>query len=334
MTTIVTQRNQDATCYVGNLDEKVNEEILWELFLQVGPVVHVHMPKDKVSNTHQGYGFVEFRSEDDADYAIKVLNMIKLYGKPMRVNKAAQDKKTFDIGANLFIGNLDPDADEKVLYDTFSAFGTLLDAPKIMRDPDTGNSRGYGFVQYDSFEAADYAIECMNGQFLAGRSIVVQYAYKKDSKGERHGTAAERMLAAVQGQGNKFKPNTLFAAEPGQAVPAYPSAPGGAPQGPPGASAGFPSHGPPGFPPAPPSAPGYSPAAPPMMPAATMAMGGQMPFSAPPQVPTAIPHAPMVSGKPRVMLCFNQLSRSLVTRPQCQWECPHHQCTLLRGEFL
>jgi RNA recognition motif-containing protein len=41
--------------------------------------------------------------------------MIKVYGKPIRVNKASQDKKTMDVGANLFIGNIDPDVDEKVL---------------------------------------------------------------------------------------------------------------------------------------------------------------------------------------------------------------------------
>ena len=46
--------------------------------------------------------------------AIKVLNMIKLFGKAIRVNKASQDKDTLDVGANLFIGNLDPDVDEKV----------------------------------------------------------------------------------------------------------------------------------------------------------------------------------------------------------------------------
>lgn len=74
----------------------------------------MYLPKDRVTNTHQGYGFVEFRSEEDADYAIKVLNMIKMYAKPIRVNKASQDKKTQDVGANLFIGNLDPDVDEKV----------------------------------------------------------------------------------------------------------------------------------------------------------------------------------------------------------------------------
>eukprot|EP01036_Dinobryon_divergens_P019685 gene19685-26897_t len=71
MSAAIEQRNQDATCYVGNLDEKMNEELLWELMLQSGPVVNVHMPKDKVTGQHQGYGFVEFRSEEDSEYAIK-----------------------------------------------------------------------------------------------------------------------------------------------------------------------------------------------------------------------------------------------------------------------
>ena len=48
MSAVIEQRNQDATIYVGNLDEKMNEELLWEMMLQVGPVVNVHMPKDKV----------------------------------------------------------------------------------------------------------------------------------------------------------------------------------------------------------------------------------------------------------------------------------------------
>jgi RNA recognition motif-containing protein len=44
----------DATIYVGGLDEKVNESLLWELFVQGGPVVNVHMPKDRVTMMHQG----------------------------------------------------------------------------------------------------------------------------------------------------------------------------------------------------------------------------------------------------------------------------------------
>jgi len=49
--------------------------------------VNVHMPRDRITQLHQSYGFVEFMGEEDADYAIKIMNMIKLYGKPIRVNK-------------------------------------------------------------------------------------------------------------------------------------------------------------------------------------------------------------------------------------------------------
>ena len=244
MSAAIEQRNQDATAYCGNLDEQVSEEMLWELMIQSGPVVNVHMPRDKVTSLHQGYGFVEFRSEEDADYAIKVMNMVKMFGKPLRVNKASQDKKTMDVGANLFIGNLDPEVDEKLLYDTMSAFGGITQTPKIMRDPDTGNSKGFGFCGFDTFEAADLAIECMHGQFLCNRAIQVQYAFKKESKGERHGSQAERLLAASNP--NKLQPHTMFSAGPGGAAqgggpegyapppPPMPGAPmGGAPPPPP-----------------------------------------------------------------------------------------------------
>jgi splicing factor 3B subunit 4 len=186
----IQERNQDATIYVGGLDEKMTEALLWELFLQAGPVVNVHVPRDRITQTHQGYGFVEFMSEDDADYAIKIMNMIKLFGKPIRVNKAASNTKNLDVGANVFIGNLDPEIDEKLLYDIFSAFGVILQTPKIMRDPDSGNSKGFAFVNYASFDASDAAIEAMNGQHLCNRAISVSFAFKKDSKGERHGSAA------------------------------------------------------------------------------------------------------------------------------------------------
>ena len=53
--------------------------------------VNVHIPKDRITQAHQGYGFIEFLSEEDADYAMKIMNMIKLYGKPIRVNKVIQN---------------------------------------------------------------------------------------------------------------------------------------------------------------------------------------------------------------------------------------------------
>ncbi len=216
MSASIEQRNQAASCWVGNLDDKVNEELLWELMSQCGPVVGVHMPRDKVSGKHQGYGFVYFRNELDADYCMKVMNMVKVFNKSIKLNYTSQDKKISDIGANVFIGNLEPDVDEKLLYDTFSAFGGMLSTPKIMRDPETGQSKGYGFISFDSFESSDMAIECMNGQYLSNRAIVVQYAFKKDTPGERHGSQAERLLAASNP--SKFKPNTYFSGGVGDTV--------------------------------------------------------------------------------------------------------------------
>ena len=200
----------------------VDEEILWELFLQIGPVVYVHIPKvclfvfffffffffvcslahvlfkDKVTGQHQGFGFVEFAGELDAEYACKVMGGIKVYGKPIRCNKASAQKKgvvSYDVGANLFIGNLSAEVDERLLYDTFSRFGVIIATPKIMRDAESAESKGYAFVSFGDFESSDAAIAALNGQYLAGKPISVSYAIKKDSKGERHGSEAERMLA-------------------------------------------------------------------------------------------------------------------------------------------
>ena len=210
----VEHRNQDATVYVGNLDASCTENLLLELFVQVGRVKTVYMPKDKVTQLHNGYGFVEFLDVIDADYAITILNMIKFLGRPLKVSKSSLNNKaelTRDVGANLFIGNLDPsDVDENLLYDTFSSFGTLIRQPRIMRDEETNQSKGFGFVSFDCFEASDTALECMNGQYLGNRQIIVQYAFKKDvnssgdsetvgrptGEAQRHGSRAERMLAA------------------------------------------------------------------------------------------------------------------------------------------
>ncbi|KAI0999683.1 hypothetical protein K3495_g8517 [Podosphaera aphanis] len=202
------EQDKEATVYIGNIDERVTDSLVWELMLQAGRIVNVHLPKDRVTQTHQGYGFVEFISEEDAEYAARIMNQVRLYGKPIRVNKASADKqKPVEVGAELFIGNLDAMVDEKALYDTFSRFGTLQSQPKIARD-ENGLSKGYGFISYTSFEASDDAIANMNGQYLMNKDVSVQYAYKKDGKGERHGDEAERTLAS-QGQKNNVVPEVL-----------------------------------------------------------------------------------------------------------------------------
>jgi len=224
--TQVFERNQEATVYCGNLDSRVDEELLWELFVQCGIVRNVHIPRDKVTGQHSNYGFVEFQQEMDAEYAMKILNMIKLFNKPIKCNKTSQDKRTQEVGANLFIGNLDIDVDDKLLYDTFSAFGNIL-STKVMREPETGESRGFGFVSFDSFESSDAALAAMNGQFLCNKPVHVSYAYKKDTKGERHGSAAERLIASncpkdILGLRPKFD-SSVPPPPPMMSIPAPPS---------------------------------------------------------------------------------------------------------------
>ncbi|PKK78883.1 hypothetical protein RhiirC2_728611 [Rhizophagus irregularis] len=89
------------------------------------------------------------------------MNQIKLYGEPIRVNKATSDKKNLDVDASLFIRNLDPGVGEKMLYDTFN--------------PDTGSGKGYGFISYDNLDSSDAAIDAMNGQYLMNKSITVSF---------------------------------------------------------------------------------------------------------------------------------------------------------------
>lgn len=101
-------------------------------FIVVSPFIHLcvfHLSfLSPFFSSSLDYGFVEFQLETDADYALKIMNMVKVYNKPMRCNKAAQDKRTLEVGANLFIGNLDPEVDDQLLFDTFSSFGNLLNA--------------------------------------------------------------------------------------------------------------------------------------------------------------------------------------------------------------
>ncbi|OJJ52577.1 hypothetical protein ASPSYDRAFT_37103 [Aspergillus sydowii CBS 593.65] len=244
------EQDKEATVYIGNLDERVSDSLVWELMLQAGRIVNVHLPKDRVTQSHQGYGFVEFNSEEDAEYASRIMNGIRLYGKPIRVNKASADKqRSVEIGAELFVGNLDPMVTEQVLYDTFGRFGNLVNLPKVIatlwlpcivhsgranpntqvaRD-DSNLSKGYGFVSFADFESSDAAIANMNGQYLMNKQVSVQYAYKKDGKGERHGDQAERVLAAQARKHNVRPPTQTL--PPQFTAPATPIVPGTIPNG-------------------------------------------------------------------------------------------------------
>ena len=72
---------------------------------------------------------------------------------------------------NVFIKNLDKSIDNKAMYDTFSAFGNILSC-KVALEGD-GSSKGYGFVHFETEEAAKNAIQKVNGMLLNEKKVFV-----------------------------------------------------------------------------------------------------------------------------------------------------------------
>lgn len=123
---------------------------------------------------------------ENAGSAIKIMNMIKLYWKPIQVKTASAHSKNQGVGANIFIENLDPEIDEKVLYDTFRASGVILQSLKIMTGPDTGNSRCSVSIHFIPPDTSAASPEAVNGWYLWNCPIAVSCALKKNSEGEHH----------------------------------------------------------------------------------------------------------------------------------------------------
>ncbi|XP_076849345.1 RNA-binding protein 7 [Brachyhypopomus gauderio] len=74
----------DRTLFVGNLDPQVTEELLFELFLQAGPLIKVKMPKDNDGKSKQ-FAFVNFRHEVSVPYSMNLLNGIRLFGRQLNL---------------------------------------------------------------------------------------------------------------------------------------------------------------------------------------------------------------------------------------------------------
>ncbi len=86
----------------------------------------------------------------------------------------------------LYVGGLSYDTTDATLKDTFSAAGTVESATIIM-DKMTNRSKGFGFVEMSSDEAAQKAIEMFNGKDLDGRNITVNEARPMESRAPRQG---------------------------------------------------------------------------------------------------------------------------------------------------
>lgn len=82
------------------------------------------------------------------------------------------------MAAKLFVGNLPFKVNGEKLTEAFSRFGEVTSA-KIVLDKETKRSKGFGFVEFATEEAANAAIEGMNEQELDGRKLTVSMAKKQ-----------------------------------------------------------------------------------------------------------------------------------------------------------
>ncbi|KAG6517491.1 hypothetical protein ZIOFF_020883 [Zingiber officinale] len=212
--------------YVGDLELGVSDAQLYDVFSQIGQVVSVRVCRDITSRRSLGYAYVNFSDPADglssdsiihdklkieiserilddailrplpfvdvqfdawaiAAKAIEILNFTPLNGKAIRLMYSNRDPNMRRSGAaNIFIKNLDKTIDNKALYDTFSVFGSILSC-KVALDA-SGLSKGYGFVHFEQEEAAQNAIEKLNGMLMNDKKVFVGPFVRKQ---EREGAA-------------------------------------------------------------------------------------------------------------------------------------------------
>jgi len=170
-----------ASLYVGDLAKDVTEAMLFEKFSSAGPVLSIRVCRDMISRMSLGYAYVNFQQPADAERALDTMNFDVLKGKPIRIMWSQRDPSLRRSGVgNVFIKNLDKTIDNKAMYDTFSAFGNILSC-KVAQDSSNAESKGYGFVHFETEEAALNAIQKVNGMLLNGKKVYVgRFVPRKD----------------------------------------------------------------------------------------------------------------------------------------------------------
>ena len=163
---------QFASLYVGDLTTDVTEDVLYQIFNTIGPVASIRVCRDSVTRRSLGYAYVNFHSVQDAERALDTLNFSNIKSQPCRIMWSTRDPTVRrSNSSNVYVKNLDKDIDNKALHDTFCLFGNILSC-KVATDPE-GKSRGFGFVHFETEEAAKTAIEKLNGMKIGTKTVFV-----------------------------------------------------------------------------------------------------------------------------------------------------------------
>ncbi|KAG1368826.1 putative Polyadenylate-binding protein 7 [Cocos nucifera] len=181
------QRDADArnsgvgNLFVKNLSDSIDNAKLHKIFQKFGTILSCKVAADHDGKS-KGYGFVQFDKQESADSAIEKLNGSTVEGKQIYVGKFIKKSERVVLSpeakyTNLYMKNLDQDITEELIELKFSEFGKISNV-MIAKD-DNGNSRGFGFVNFESPDSAKRAMEAMNGVQLGSKTLYVARAQKK-----------------------------------------------------------------------------------------------------------------------------------------------------------
>lgn len=182
---------QSASLYVGDLHPDVTEPFLYEVFREVGPITSIRVCRDNMSRASLGYAYVNFQNPVDAERALDTLNYSTVKNQPIRIMWSQRDPAVRKSGiGNVFIKNLDKSIDHKALYDTFSAFGNILSCKvcnsEVIKskneEEEEDESSCYGFVHFETAEAAEQAIAKVNGMSINGKEVYVGPFVRKQER--------------------------------------------------------------------------------------------------------------------------------------------------------
>uniref|UniRef100_F1KSA4 Polyadenylate-binding protein n=1 Tax=Ascaris suum TaxID=6253 RepID=F1KSA4_ASCSU len=170
--------------YVGDLHPDVNETVLLEKFSNIGRVLSIRVCRDALTRRSLGYAYVNFERPEDAKQALETMNFDIVHGRPIRIMWSQRRPSTSRVAAgNVFVKNLNGSVNSKALYNKFSVFGNIVSC-KLAVD-EQSKSKGYGFVQFETEEAARKAIDGTNGVIFEGKRIYVGRFQSRSERSEQ-----------------------------------------------------------------------------------------------------------------------------------------------------
>ncbi|XP_017319554.1 polyadenylate-binding protein 1-like 2 [Ictalurus punctatus] len=178
---IISASFQMATLYVGDLHPDVTESMLLEKFSSVGRLHNLRLCLN--TGTSLQYAFINFQHRADAECALELLNFETLLGQPMRIMWSQSDSSLRNSNeGNIFIKGLEKSIDSMALYDTFSTFGNILSCKVVC---DENGSKGYGYVHFESAEAAETAIKRLNGMLFNDHYVFITHFKSRQERQEQ-----------------------------------------------------------------------------------------------------------------------------------------------------